>query len=307
MDYALHLLVFVLLFGMVALSLNITSGFTQLISLTHAGFFGIGAYATAVLATRFDLPIWITLPLGMLVAGLVGMAVGLVALRTVGDYFIVCTMGVGVILYTVMSNWMDLTRGPLGLPGIPPVRVFDHDLTTKWEWLVLATAFYAALFCVAWNLKRSALGRVLVAISEDEVFCQSLGKNVALAKLQSFVVGAMLAAVPGALYAHYVSYVDPTSFSIHESIFILSITIVGGLGNLLGSLGAAALMILAPEALRFVGLPTGMAANVRQMLYGSALVLVILMQQSNARSRSEQGTRLVRADVQSRRYRMFRH
>jgi len=219
----------------------------------------------------------------MLAAGLVALPVALVALRTVEDYFIICTMGMGAILFSVMNNWIELTRGPLGIPGIPAVNFFGHPLTAKWEWLLLVGAFYAVVFCLSQNLKRSALGRVLVAISEDEIFCQSLGKNVGLAKLQSFVLGAMLAAVPGALYAHYVSYIDPTSFTINESIFILSIIIVGGMGNLWGSLAAAAFMILAPEALRFVGLPSGIAANVRQMLYGAALVLVIWLQHSKFR------------------------
>ena len=195
-------------------------------------------------------------------------------------------MGMGVILFSVTNNWMELTRGPLGIPGIPPVSFFGHDITAKWEWVLLAGVFYAAVFWVARNLKQSALGRVLVAISEDEIFCQSLGKNVGLAKLQSFVLGAMLAAVPGALYAHYVSFIDPTSFTIHESIFILSIIIIGGMGNLWGSLAAAAFMILVPEALRFVGLPSGIAANVRQMLYGAALVGVIWLQHAKARQRT---------------------
>ncbi len=145
------------------------------------------------------------------------------------------------------------------------------------------------MFWVARNFKRSALGRVLVAISEDEIFCQSLGKNVGLVKLQSFVLGAMLAAVPGALYAHYVSFIDPTSFTIHESIFILSIIIVGGMGNLWGSLAAAAFMILVPEALRFVGLPGGIAANVRQMLYGALLMLVIWWQHKKVRLENPAG------------------
>lgn len=205
------------------------------------------------------------------------------ALRTVADYFIICTMGVGVILFSVMNNWIDLTRGPLGIPGIPAVTLFEHPLTAKWEWVLLAGALYSAVFWVAGDLKQSALGRVLVAISEDEIFCHSLGKNVGLAKLQSFVLGAMLAAVPGALYAHYVSFIDPTSFRIHESIFILSIIIVGGMGNLWGSLAAAAFMILVPEALRFVGLPGSIAANVRQIIYGAALILVIWLQHSRSR------------------------
>jgi branched-chain amino acid transport system permease protein len=221
----------------------------------------------------------------MLVAGMVALPVALVALRTVEDYFIICTMGMGVILFSLMNNWMDLTRGPLGIPGIPPVTVFGFPLAAKWQWVLLAGCFYAAVFWVARNLKRSALGRVLVGISEDEIFCQSLGKNVGLAKLQSFVLGAMLAAVPGALYAHYVSFIDPTSFTIHESIFILSVIIVGGMGNLWGSLAAAAFMLLVPEALRFVGLPSGIAANVRQMLYGGALVLVIWLSHSRSKNR----------------------
>lgn len=283
MDYVFHLLVFVLLYGMLALSLNVSSGFTQLISLAQAGFFGVGAYTTAILATCCGWPLWVNLPLGMLAAGLVALPVALVALRTVEDYFIICTMGMGVILFSLMNNWMDLTRGPLGIPGIPAVSLFGHSLTAKWEWMLFAGALYAALFYVVRNLKRSALGRVLVGISEDEIFCQSLGKNVGLAKLQSFVLGAMLAAVPGALYAHYISFIDPTSFTIHESIFILSIIIVGGMGNLWGSFAAAAFMLLVPEALRFVGLPSGIAANVRQMLYGGALVLVIWMQQAKMR------------------------
>jgi len=278
MEYVLHLIVFVLLYGMVALSLNVASGFTQLISLAHAGFFGVGAYATAVLATRYGWPFWLNLPLAMAIAGLVALPVAFVALRTVEDYFIICTMGMGVILFSAMNNWMGLTRGPLGIPGIPPVSFFGNELTAKWEWVLLAGAFYTVEFWIARDLKRSALGRVLVAISEDEIFCQSLGKDVGLAKLQSFLLGAMLAAVPGVLYAHYVSFIDPTSFTISESIFILSIIIIGGMGNLWGSLAAAAFMVLMPEALRFVGLPNGIAANVRQMLYGAALILVIWLQ-----------------------------
>lgn len=282
MDYLLHLVVFVLIFGMVALSLNVASGYTQLISLAQAGFFGLGAYTTAIMSTSIGWPLWATLPLGMAVTGIVALPIATVALRTVEDYFIICTMGLGIVLFSAMNNWMELTRGPLGIPGIPTVSLFGHPLAAKWEWVLLTGTCYALMYWVAHNLKLSALGRILVSISEDEIFCQSLGKNVGLAKLQSFVLGAMLAAVPGALYAHYVSYIDPTSFTINESIFFLSIIIVGGMGNLWGSLLAAAFMVLLPEALRFVGLPSGVASNVRQMLYGAALVLVIWLQQMKA-------------------------
>ncbi|HNO77171.1 MAG TPA: branched-chain amino acid ABC transporter permease [Phycisphaerae bacterium] len=275
MDYFLHLLVLVLLYGSVALSLNASSGFTQLVSLAHAGFFGVGAYTTAIFATRLGWPMWVNLPLAMGIAALVALPVAIVAIRTVEDYFVVCTMGAGLILFSVMNNWMELTRGPLGIPGIPPVAIFGHPLETKWEWVLLAGAFYAAVFHVVQNVKVSPFGRMLVAISEDEVFCQSLGQNVGRAKIQSFVLGGMLASVPGVLYSHYVSFIDPTSFTIHEAIFMLSIILVGGMGKLWGSLVAAAFMILIPELLRFVGLPSGVGANVRQMLYGAALILVV--------------------------------
>ncbi len=175
------------------------------------------------------------------------------ALRTVEDYFIICTLGMGVILFSVMNNWMELTRGPLGIPGIPPVSFFGHELSAKWEWVLLAGDWRG------WWSVPGAPGR---------------GKNAAPTFRMS-ILGTMLAAVPGALYAHHVSFIDRTSFTIHESIFILSIIIIGGLGNLWGSLAAAAFMILVPEALRFVGLPSAVAANVRQMLHGAALVAVI--------------------------------
>lgn len=278
MDYLFHLFVFILIYGMVALSLNASSGFTQLISLTQAGFFGIGAYTAAILATRYGLPLWANLLLGMVMAGLISLPVALVALRTVEEYFIICTMGMGVILFSVMNNWMSLTRGPLGIPGIPTITIFGYPLTSKWEWVLLAGIFYALLFWLTRNLKQSALGRILVAISEDEIFCQSLGKNVGLAKLQSFMFGAVLASIPGVLYAHYVSFIDPTSFTLAESVFILSIVIVGGMGNLWGSLAATAFMVLIPEGLRFIGLPGNIAANMHQILYGTMLIGIIGLQ-----------------------------
>ena len=129
MEYVLHLLILVLLYGMFALSMNVTSGFTLLISLAQAGFFGVGAYATAILATRYGWPLWVSMPLGMLLAGLVALPVAFVALRTVEDYFIICTMGMGVVLFSVMNNWIELTRGPLGIPGIPAVTFFLYPLT----------------------------------------------------------------------------------------------------------------------------------------------------------------------------------
>ena len=125
------------------------------------------------------------------------------------------------------------------------------------------------------NIFSSPFGRVLRALSEDEVFTKSLGKNVNSAKVVSFVISGMLAAIAGVLYAHYISYIDPSSFTVEESIFILSITIIGGMQNLTGIFFAAAFLVLLPEALRYIGMPSYISANIKQIVYGVALIIVV--------------------------------
>lgn len=275
MDYLLHLLILIAFYTMLSQSLNLAAGFTGLISLAHAGFYGIGAYTAAILSTQADLSFWLVIPVAMLISGAIAFIVSLIALRTVDDYFIICTLGMQVILFSVMNNWMEVTSGPLGIPGIPSVRIWGFALDDKITFLLLSLFFVTAVWYVLRNIARSGFGKILAAIKEDEIYAQSIGKNVFLAKTVSFTLSAMLAAIPGVLYAHYISYVDPTSFTVNESIFVLSIVIIGGLGNLTGSFLAAAFLVLLPEALRFVGMPDSIAANMRQIIYG--LILVIIM------------------------------
>ncbi len=247
-----------------------------MVSLAHAGFYGIGAYTTAILSQQFQLPFWINLPVAMLVCLIISLVVSLIALRTVDDYFIICTLGIQVIIFSLMNNWMDLTRGPLGISGIPSISLFGIALDGKIFFLLLSALFMLAVWYALNNLFNSAFGKTLLAISEDEIYAESIGKNVYQSKVISYAISAAIAAVPGALYAHYISYIDPTSFTVAESIFILSIVIIGGMGNLTGSFLAAAFMILLPEMLRFVGMPNNIAANMRQIIYGAILVLVMM-------------------------------
>ncbi|HEX8396066.1 MAG TPA: branched-chain amino acid ABC transporter permease [Pyrinomonadaceae bacterium] len=276
MEYLLHLLILIAFYALLAQSLNLSAGFTGLISLAHAGFYGIGAYTTAILSTQFGLSFWINLPLAMLIGGAIAFIVSLIALRTVEDYFIICTLGIQVIVFSLMNNLMDVTRGPLGIPGIPAIHFFGINLDDKISFLALSVFFVAIVWFVLRNVSRSGFGKTLRAISEDEIYTQNIGKNVYQAKIVSFTLSAILAAIPGALYAHYITYIDPTSFTVNESIFILSIVIIGGLGNLTGSFFAAAFLVLLPEALRFVGMPNNIAANMRQIIYGIILVTVIM-------------------------------
>jgi len=276
MDYILHLAIFICFCTLLAQSLNLVAGKTGLISLAHAGFYGIGAYTTAILSQQFQLPFWINLPIAMLVCLIVSLVVSLIALRTVDDYFIICTLGIQVIIFSLMNNWMDLTKGPLGISGIPSISLFGISFDGKISFLLLSAFFMLVVWYVLSNLFNSAFGKTLLAISEDEIYAESIGKNVYQSKVVSYAISAVIAAIPGALYAHYISYIDPTSFTVAESIFILSIIIIGGIGNLLGSFLASAFMILLPEILRFVGMPNNIAANMRQVIYGTILVLVMM-------------------------------
>lgn len=276
MEYFLHLFILICFYTLLSQSLNLSAGFTGLISLAHAGFYGIGAYTAAILSTQFGFSFWLSIPIAMFIGGIIALIVSLIALRTVEDYFIICTLGIQIILFSVMNNWMDLTRGPLGIPGIPSISLLGFNFDNKISFLLLSLFFVAIIWFVLRNISKSGFGKTLKAISEDEIYSQSIGKNVYLSKTVSFTLSAMLAAIPGTLYAHYISYIDPTSFTVNESIFILSIVIIGGLGNLTGSFLAAAFLVLLPEALRFVGMPDSIAANMRQIIYGLILVIVMM-------------------------------
>ncbi|MBC8180526.1 branched-chain amino acid ABC transporter permease [candidate division KSB1 bacterium] len=275
MEYILHLSIFILIYILLSQSLGLTAGYSGLISLAHAGFYGVGAYTSALLTVNFGLPFLITLPLAMLFCGITAIIVSTISLRTVDDYFIIITLGIQVVVFSIMNNWQSLTRGPLGIPGIPSIEIFGFPFEDKISFLLLALFFVGVVWFLLNNISRSPFGRILIALSEDEIFTQSLGKNVHKAKVISFTISAMFAAIPGVLYAHYISYIDPTSFTIDESIFILSIVIIGGMRNMFKIALAAAFLVLLPEALRFLGMPNNIAANMRQIIYGAILIFVI--------------------------------
>lgn len=275
MDYILHLIILILLYIMLTQSLVLTSGYSGLLSLAHAGFYGIGAYVSAILSVKYGVSFFLSLPLAMLSSGLIAVIVSTIALRTVDDYFIIITLGIQVVAFSIMNNVMSLTNGPLGISGIPSISLFGVPIDNKLSLLFLILIMSALVFYVINNITKSPFGRILISLSQDEIFTKSLGKNVYAAKIISFAMGAMFAAIPGALYAHYVSYIDPSSFTVNESIFILSIVIIGGSKNLWKVSLATVLLILLPELLRFIGMSGNMAANVRQILYGSALVITI--------------------------------
>lgn len=277
MDYLLHILILAAIYAVLAVSLDLLAGHGGFLSIAQAGFYGLGAYVSALLAAQFGAPFVIGVLAGMAVAALVSFIVSLPSLRLHDDYFVIATFGFQMILFSIFNNWMDVTRGPLGIPGIPQPVIFGWKVDSHLEFLLLSALFASFAYFVVYLLTSSPFGRVLHAIREDEVFAQSLGKNTLRFKVTAFAVSAALAAMAGSLYAHYITYIDPTSFTVMESILVISMVIIGGVGSLWGPLVGAVVLVTLPEALRFVGLPSSVAANLRQIIYGVLLVVMMMV------------------------------
>ena len=275
-EYFLHILILIAIYTILAVSLDLLAGHTGLLSLSHAAFYGLGAYSSALLTTQKGVPFWVGVLAGMAVAALVSLVVSLPSLRLHDDYFVIVTFGFQVILYSIFNNWMDVTHGPMGVPGIPPPTFAGQVVQSHSAFLVLAAFFAVFAYFVVGRLTSGPFGRVLRAIREDETFASALGKNTLRFKVTVFAVGAALAASAGSLYAHYITYIDPSSFTVMESILIISMVIIGGAGSRWGPVIGAILLTALPEALRFVGLPEAAAANLRQIFYGALLVLMMM-------------------------------
>jgi branched-chain amino acid transport system permease protein len=275
-EYLLHILILIGIYSILSLSLNLLVGYTGILSIAHAAFYGVGAYVAALMALKLHSPFLLNLVLGVIGAGVIGALVGIPSLRIKDDYFVIATFAFQIIIFSVLNNWVSFTSGPMGLPGIPQPDIFGLEISTHWGFLILTSLLAVIVYWICRRIVRSPFGRVLKAIREDEVYSRAAGKAVSSYKVKIFIISAGLAAIAGVLYATYITFIDPTSFTIMESIFIISIVIIGGAGNLRGSVVGAVVLVALPELLRFVGLPNSVAANIRQMLYGSLLVVFMV-------------------------------
>jgi branched-chain amino acid transport system permease protein len=245
-------------------------------SVAHAAFMALGAYTTAMMMLYHGWNFFPTVLLGAAVTGAVAAAIGWVSLRLRGNYYVIASFGFQIIMIAVLLNWTGLTRGPMGLPGIPKPSLLGLYFGSPVTFLVPTAAIAALCLLAAWRITHSPYGLALRAIRENEAAAQALGKNVTYFKISVFAAGSAMAAVAGSLMAVHLGYISPTLFGIEESIFILSIALIGGLGNFWGPWLGAPVMLLIPEALRFLDLPPEVGANLRQMVFGALLVLFVL-------------------------------
>ena len=275
MNYLLHICVMLAIYGMLASSANLLIGYSGLLTMAQAAFYGLGAYVYALLSLHFGWPLWATLPCAVAAGALIGWLFGLAALRFRNETFVLATIGFQMIVYVILYNWTDLTRGPYGISGIPRPAVFGCAVETVPQFFLFGAVMFLIVLGVSALIARSTFALSLKALRDNEAAAQTLGISPRRQYIRAMIVSSALAAVPGVCFAGYVTYIDPTSFTLQESIFIASILLVGGSGNLRGPLCGAAFMLVLPEVMRFVGMPDAIAANMREIIYG--LLLILLM------------------------------
>jgi branched-chain amino acid transport system permease protein len=267
--FYLNVLNIVGLNGLMVVGLNLLIGYAGQISLGHAAFYGLGAYTSGILTASYGWSPWPAMGLAVGASSLVAYLVGVPTLRLRGHYLVMATLGFNVILNIVMVRWESMTGGPSGLASIPPLSIgevrFDTDL--KNYYLIWFFTMLSVAACV--NLVDSRVGRALRAIHGSELAANTLGVNTAQYKSVVFVLSAAMASLAGSLYAHYIGFISPRSFDIFFSIELVTMVIVGGMGNLWGALFGAAFLTPLPQVLHFF-------EEYKDILYGGILVVMLM-------------------------------
>ena len=278
------------IWAILAVSLNLVLGFTGLLSVGHIGFFGIGAYAMAILTSDpayeqlrseaippLAWPFFAALPVSVALAGLVAFVVGVAFNRFRDDIYVLVSFGFAVIAYNVFLNWRGLTRGAFGIHEIARPEIGGWVFDGALEFMLLALVFLAIVVVISRFIVTSSFGRVLTAIREDEQAIEVFGYRASHYKLAIWVISAMMAGLAGGLFSSWTSFIDPNSFILLESILLVSIVILGGLATIWGSLLGAMAFVLLEEGMRFLTfLPTEFIGQSRQIILGILLVLLMM-------------------------------
>jgi branched-chain amino acid transport system permease protein len=267
-EYYLSLLVFVGINSLMTMGLSMLMGYAGQISLGHAAFFGIGAYSSGILTTKYFFHPVAAFMIGIFLSALIAFLVGKPTLRLKGHYMAVATLGFGEILFIVFNELSSLTGGPSGLSGIPPLMIFGHPLEGA-TYLYLVWAFVILLLLFSLNVINSRVGRALRALHGSELAATAMGVDASRFKVQVFVLSALYASTAGSLYAHFITFISPSSFSFMFSILLLMMVVVGGAGTIWGALLGTLLLTLLPEYLR--GLE-----DFEVFVYGAILMVVLL-------------------------------
>jgi branched-chain amino acid transport system permease protein len=267
--YIVHMAVMSAIYAVLTMSQNLVTGTAGQLSMGQVAFYGIGAYTSALLAISMKLPFYVTFLVGATVAAFFGLLIALPTIRLGGIYLGMVTLGFAEIVRMVFLNWVTLTRGPNGLPGIPRPVLLGYRLTTPHAYYVMIVGLVVLTYVVYKRIMASRTGLALMAMREDELAASSMGVDVAKYRIFVFVVASFFTGLMGAFYAHFITFISPTSFASGESFLILSMYVLGGPANMEGSILAAIFLSLAPEFLRST-------AEYRMVLYGVLLMGLII-------------------------------
>ena len=268
--YKTDVLVIAGIYVMLSLGLNVVVGFAGLLDLGYVAFYAVGAYSYALLSTWYGLSFWPALLAGAGLAAAFGILLGIPVLRLRGDYLAIVTLGFGEIIRIVLNNWDDVTKGPNGILGIGRPYLGDFRLTQPMHFFYLVLALCLVTMFIAGRLNRSRIGRAWAAMREDESAAECMGVNLVQAKLLAFAFGAAWAGLGGVVFAAKQTFVSPESFAFFESVIILCMVVLGGMGSVPGVVLGALILVVLPEALRELTL-------FRPMILGGAMVLMMAL------------------------------
>ncbi|HHV59012.1 MAG TPA: branched-chain amino acid ABC transporter permease [Clostridiaceae bacterium] len=271
--YTLRIATVAMMYIMIALSLNLLTGFCGLMSIGHAAFWGIGAYTAAILAKNLGWGMGTCLIASALVSGFFGMMLGLPVLKLKGYYLTIVTLGFCEIIRMVELNWMSLTRGPLGINNIPYPNLFGIVLKSRVEIYYIMLGLMVLTGLVVHSIVHSRIGKAIVAIREDDLAASAMGINVTLYKIMVFIISATIMGVAGGFYAHYIRYIEPSIFNTGTSMNMLIMAIFGGLGSIPGTIIGATILTVLPETIRFL-------AEYRNLIYGFLIIVLMLIKPS---------------------------
>lgn len=269
-QYIYRIAVISVLYAILAMSLNLIAGVAGQISLGHIAYYGIGAYTSALLTVNFGVSVWVGLAASFFAAMFFGLLIALPTLKLSGGYLAILTMSFAEIIRLILLNWTDVTRGAMGILSIPKPVIFGYPIKSSSDYYYLALTVAIVVFILLKNLIDSKFGRNLKALRDDEISSAAMGIDVYWHKIAAFVISTGIAGIAGALYAHYMEFIDPSSFISDESTVILSMVVLGGMGNMYGSIVAAVILTALPEALRSF-------SEYRMLVYGSVLVLMMML------------------------------
>jgi len=272
--YFIHLFILILIYVILAVSLQLALGYGGLLNLGHIAFFGIGAYASALLSIA-GYPFWICIIFAGLLSAFFGFLLSIPTHKLKGDYLALATLGFSFIVYALLLNWTSLTRGPLGITGIPRPTILGINFSDNLNFLILMIVIATISYLVINQITRSPFGKVIEATRDDELATHSLGKNIFKIKSITLSASAFFAGIAGSLFAAYITFIDPSSFSFMGIMPIIVIVMVGGLVSLPGTVLATIMIILLPEPLRFIGFPSSIIGPARQILYALILLLIL--------------------------------